>query len=200
MQTRFRTSGIRGLLSPSTSWPTQSRTAYHFGPSLFFWSSWSLKMFMNKFTYSSRPLVAKCQTNKRWVQNGVPPPEVPAILWKREWSKPVSFHWVHPGDRIWCAVPLYLTLIPPIQQQGTLTPEMPSRLLLLTSGLLMQSQTSLSFPRSWAAAYQPLFRGDELLLIVLFKWAKQIRRNCVRVWHWLRCVVVIYHHVSVISY
>lgn len=54
--------------------------------------------------------------------------------------------------------------------------------------------------RTLSAAYQPHFRGDELLLIALFKWAKHTRRSCVKLWHRLRQVVVIDHHVSVISY
>lgn len=65
---------------------------------------------------------------------------------------------------------------------------------------LCRPSPAVDFLRTLSDAYQPLFRGDELLLIVLFKWAKQTRRSCVRFWHWLRRTIVIHCHVSVITY
>lgn len=70
---------------------------------------------------------------------------------KEKESEVVPFHRVHPGDRLCRAIPPYLTVTPSAWQQGTLAPEMPSWLLLLTSRLLVQSRTLPSLPRSWVS-------------------------------------------------
>lgn len=56
----------------------------------------------------------------------------------------------------------------------------------------------VEFLRKLSRAYQALFRGDELLLIVLFMWVKYTIRICVRLHCWLRHSVVIHWHASVI--
>ena len=123
---------------------------------------------------------------------------------KEQENKVVRFHWVHPGDRLCCAIPLWLNRLPQRDSRGPWALRRLPDYCCWPQGCsckakLCRPSPGAEFLRTLSAAYQPLFKGDELLLTVLFKWAKQTRRHCARLWHWSRRAVVIHRHVSVIS-
>lgn len=76
-------------------------------------------------------------------------------------SKVVSFHWVHPGDRLYHDIPLFLTVPLSAWQQGTLAPEMSFWLLLLTSvpNFAVPPQ-ELSF---WESSLLPISPSSEVM-------------------------------------
>lgn len=212
-----RTSGIRGSLSPFTAWLVQSREAYHFGPSLFFWlPSWSLNSWLLLILVvesfealenvkKSRPLISKYETNKtaspEWWTSSRSACNPVRKSRRVKWSLFTEFI-LETGSAV--LFPRILQRLPQHDSRGLWSLKCLPDYCCWPRGCscrakLCHPSPGAEFLRMLSAAYQPLFWGDELLLIVLFKWVKQTKRSCVRLWHWLRCAVVIHCHVSVIS-
>lgn len=209
----FRTTGTSELLSPLTSWQVQFREVYHFGLSILFFlpsrslNSWLLFILVVEFLEAlqrvkkSRPLVAKHERKDEFrTVNALPK----CLQTHSGGQETVPFPCIQPGDMLCCAIALYLTAVSQ-QESRDLTPEMPPDYCCRAWGCSCRANfchpsPGAEFLRTLSAAYQPHFRGDELLLIALFKWAKHTRRSLVKFWLRLRQVVLIHHHVSVISY
>lgn len=200
--------GISELLSPLTSWQVQFREVYHFGPNILFLPSQSLNIWLLLILVvkslealqkvkKSRPLVAKRETKDEYRTVNVLPKCLQPHSDEQE-SGPFSLH------SSWTRALLCLTAAPQ-QESRDLAPDMPPDYCCRAQGCSCRANfchpsPGAEFLRTLSAAYQPHFRSDELRLIALFKWAKHTRRILVKLWLRLRQVVVIHHHVSVISY
>lgn len=208
----FRTSGISGLLSPSTSWQVQFREVDHFGPRLLFClPSWSLNSWLlltlvvQSLEALQRVKQPRLMAKREIKDESRAVNALPKCLQshsEEQDNKVVPVHRVHCG--LCCAIALYLTAAPS-EESRDFGPRKVSWLLCRAQSCSCRASfchppARAEFLRTPSAAYLPHFRGDELLLIALFKWAKRTRRSPRKLWVRLRQVVVIHHHMSVISY
>lgn len=173
------------MLSHLTSWQVQFREVYHFGPSvLFFLPSWSLKSWLLLILVTeslevlqsvkkSRPLVAKNETKHESRTVNVLPKCLQSHSEEQK-SGPFCLHssW---RQALLCYSPVsYSSPVSLSSRARTLTPEMPPDSCCTARGCSCRANfchpsPGAEFLRTISAAYQPHFRGDELLLIALFK-------------------------------
>lgn len=102
---------------------------HHFGSRLLFCLlSWSLNRWLSLILVveslealqrvkKSRPLVAKCETKDEPRTVKALPKCLQSHSEEQE-GEVVPFHRVHPGDRLCCAIALYLTAAPSAGEQG----------------------------------------------------------------------------------